>query len=174
MVKICDNLTQNVLSIRSEFKYIIEFLCLCYYVCRAKKTIRNLKYKRIKVNESDKTELIDEDNQEYDLLLDKYKNFFEQKYTFHSNQLEKQILPKLMEIRDKKDPLVVELKDIFELVTDVEDGTFDVEETYSEVLRNVLTSKLEKFQPGVFDGMKDSELRLFWLVFLGASLDSKV
>ena len=57
--------------------------------------------------------MIEEDNQEYDLLLDKYKNFFEQKYAYHSNQLEKSILPKLMEIRDKKDQLTVELKDVF-------------------------------------------------------------
>ncbi len=58
LIKLCEGLTQNVLSIRSEFKYIIEFLCLSFYVCRAKKIIRNLKYKRIKVNEDDKTELI--------------------------------------------------------------------------------------------------------------------
>ena len=96
MIKICDSLTQSVLSIKKEFKYIIEFLCLSYFICRLKKIIRNLKYKRIKVNESDKVELVDSDSQEYDLLLDKYKNFFEHKYNFHTNQLEKQILPKLL------------------------------------------------------------------------------
>lgn len=86
-----------------------------------------MKYKRIKVNDNDKTELIEEDNQDYDLLLDKFKNFFEQKSAFLNNQLEKQILPKLMEIRERKgDPIVLELKDIFELVCDVSEGTFDV------------------------------------------------
>lgn len=44
-----------------------------------------------------------------------------------NNQLEKQIIPKLMEIRERKgDPIVLELKDIFELVCDVSEGTFDV------------------------------------------------
>lgn len=127
LIRLCEGLTQNVLSIKSEFKYIIEFLALSYYVCRAKKIIRNLKYKRVKVNEDDKADLIEEDNQEYDLLLDKYKNFFEQKYTYYTNHLEKQIVPKLMDIRTKTaDPLVLELKDIFELVADVSEGTFDV------------------------------------------------
>ena len=78
-----------------------------------------MKYKRIKVNDSDKNEMIEENNQEYDLLLDKYKNFFDQKSTFHSNQLEQQIVPYLMEIREKKTDISVELKDIFELVSDV-------------------------------------------------------
>lgn len=83
------------------------------------------------MNDSDKTEMIEEDSTECDLLLDKFKNFFDQKYTYHSNQLEQQIVPKLMEIRDKKTDLAVELKDVFELVSDVSEGTFDVEDTYS-------------------------------------------
>jgi hypothetical protein len=120
-------LTQQVLSINSEFKYLIQFLCLSHYLCRAKKLIRNLKYKRIKINDSDKNEMIEEDNQDYDLLLDKYKNFFEQKSVFHNSQLEQQIVPKLMETRDKKTNLAVELKEVFELVSDVSEGTFDVE-----------------------------------------------
>lgn len=75
--------------------------------------------------------MIEENNQEQDLLLDKYKNFFDQKLTFYNNQLEQQIVPYLLEIRDKKTDISLELKDIFELVSDVNDGTFDVEDTYS-------------------------------------------
>jgi len=63
--------------------------------------------------------MIEEDSQEFDLLLDKSKNFFEQKYTFHNSQLEQQIVPYLMEAREKKSDIVMELKDVFELVSDV-------------------------------------------------------
>jgi len=66
-------------------------------LCHIKKLIRNLKYKRVKVDEDDNEDLIDDDNQEFDLLLDKYKNLFEHKYNFYSDQIKNQILPKLLE-----------------------------------------------------------------------------
>jgi hypothetical protein len=88
LIKIVDNLTQQVLPLKNEFKYLIQFLCLSHYLCRAKKIIRNIKYKRIKVNDNDKTDMIDEDSQELDLVLDKYKNFFDQKYNYHNSQIE--------------------------------------------------------------------------------------
>lgn len=40
--------------------------------------------------------MIEEDNQEYDLLLEKYKNFFEQKLNYHNSQIEEQIVPYLL------------------------------------------------------------------------------
>ena len=40
--------------------------------------------------------MIEDNNQEQDLLLDKYKNFFDQKLTFYNNQLEQQIVPYLL------------------------------------------------------------------------------
>lgn len=113
LIRVCDLCTQQVLATKAQLQLVIQFLCLSYYVCRAKKTIRNLKYKRVKVNDGDKADLIEEDNQDYDLLLDKYKNFFEQKHTFHSNQLDTAILPKLLEIKDKKDPIAAQLPEIF-------------------------------------------------------------
>ena len=98
--------------------------------------------------------MIEEDNQEYDLLLDKYKNFFDQKSTFHNSQLQEKILPYLMELREKKADIVLDLKDAFELVSDVSEGTFDVEDTYSDALQEILHTKMQLLQPGVFDKMK--------------------
>jgi len=54
--------------------------------------------------------MIEEDNQEYDLVLDKYKNFFDQKYNYHNSQIEEQIVPYLLEVRNKKANIAVELK----------------------------------------------------------------
>lgn len=63
LIKICDNFTQKVISIRKEFIYAIEFLCLSQYLCIVKRLIRNLKYKRVKIDEDDDEDLIDDDNQ---------------------------------------------------------------------------------------------------------------
>ena len=49
--------------------------------------MRNLRYKRIKINDKDKTEMIEEDNQEYDLVLAKFKNLFDQKSIYLTSQL---------------------------------------------------------------------------------------
>ena len=59
-----------------------------------------------------------------------------------------------MELREKKADITLDLKDAFELVSDVSEGTFDVEDTYSEALQELLHTKMELLQPGVFDKMK--------------------
>ena len=77
-------------------------------------------------------------------------------------------------MRDKKTNLSVELKDVFELVSDVSEGTFDVEQTYGEALQALLEHQMEKFQPGVFDNMKVEELKTIHLAFIGALIEKKV
>jgi hypothetical protein len=66
--------------------------------------------------------MIEEDNQDYDLLLGKFKNFFEQKCVFYNSQLEQQIVPKRMKTREMKTNLAVELKEVFRLLSDVSEG----------------------------------------------------
>lgn len=108
-------------SIRGDLKYLIEFLVITNYVCRLKRLIRNLKYKRVSVNEDNGEDLIEEGDAT-NLLLDKYRNLFEHKYNFYSDQLTKRIVPKLLEDFAKKpdsQPLIKDLKAAWELVTDV-------------------------------------------------------
>ena len=64
------------------------------------------------------------------------------------------------------------MKDLWELVNDVADGAFDVEETYSEGLQTILKTKLEQFNKGLYDSMKLEELRMMNLVMVGASLET--
>ena len=47
-----------------------------------------------------------------------------------------------MELREKKADIVLDLKDAFELVSDVSEGTFDVEDTYSDALQEILHTKM--------------------------------
>jgi hypothetical protein len=51
LTRISEKIAKKPLSIRSELKSIIEFLTLTHYVCRAKRLMRNLKYRRVSVGE---------------------------------------------------------------------------------------------------------------------------
>lgn len=131
LTRISERIGKKPLNIRSELKSIIEFLALTHYVCKAKRLMRNLKYRRVSVSE-DGEDLVEE-SEDCNLLLDKYHNFFENKYNLYSDQLAKcvatlQELPKKPESQD----IVKEFKNVLELVADVSDGTYDVEETYND------------------------------------------
>ena len=80
---------------------MMEFLCLCQYVTHIKKLVRSIKYKRVKVDEDDDDDELIEDKEDFDLLLDKYRNSFEHKYNFYSDQINNQVLPKLQEYAKK-------------------------------------------------------------------------
>jgi len=60
------------------------------------------------------------------------------------------------------------------LVSDVSEGTFDVEETYSEALQTILKTKLEQFHPGLFDNLLVEELKTFYVIFTGALIETKI
>jgi hypothetical protein len=86
------------------------------------------------------------------LLLDKYLNLFEHKYNLYTDQLTKRIIPKLLDDFAKKpesQALVKDLKTTWELVVDANDGTYDVEETYNEELKNILKNKMETYHKGL-------------------------
>lgn len=173
--KISENFTQKVFNIRPELKYLIEFLALAHYVTHAKKMIRNLKYKRVSVDENG--EDLVEESEDCNLLLDKFRNIFEHKYDQYTDQLNKRIIPKLLEDFAKKNesqPIMVDLKNVWELVADVNDGTYDVEETYNEELKNILKNKLDTYQKGLLVSLKDEELAVLHLVYLGALLEEVV
>ena len=65
--------------------------------------------------------------------MDKYRNMFDHKYNFYNDQITNQVLPKLQEYAKKEESqqVVKDLSDMWELVSDVADGAFDVEETYA-------------------------------------------
>lgn len=67
--------------------------------------------------------------------------------------------------------IVKDLKNVWELVSDVSEGTYDVEETYNEELRNVLKNKIENHHKGLLESLKNEELAIYHLVFLGADLE---
>lgn len=165
-----------MISVRGEFKYVVEFLCLSHYLCHIKKLIRNLKYKRIKVDEDDDEDMVEDENQEFDLLLDKYKNVFEHKYNFYSDQLNNKILPKLIDEYGKKEeaqPIVKDLKDIWELANDVREGTFDVEETYNEALQTLLKTKIDKFHTNLLQSFSVDELKVYDRLLHAALIEKK-
>lgn len=52
LTRISETFTQKMLNVRPELKYLIEFFALCHYLCLSKKSIRNLKYKRVSVGKN--------------------------------------------------------------------------------------------------------------------------
>ena len=107
-------------------------------------------------------------------MLDKYRNLFDHKYSFYTDQINKRIIPKLLEDFAKKaesQDIVKDLKGVWELASDVSEGTYDVEDTYNDELKNILKNKIENHHKGLLEGFKVEELAIYHLVHLGAGLE---
>ena len=66
--------------------------------------------------------------------MDKYRNIIDTTYTFYNDQLKTKIVNKLLADHTKRpeeQAFFSEIKDILELINDVNEGLFDIEETYS-------------------------------------------
>lgn len=73
--------------------------------------------------------MIDEDNDDFDMTVDKYRNFYDHKYNFFNDQLKKNIIPKILDDychRDQSQIILKEVPHIIDMIREVKDGTFDV------------------------------------------------
>ncbi len=59
---------------------------------------RNLKHKTLTItNEKDKEEeLIEQDNEEFNMTVDKFRNIYEHKCNFYNEQIKNTIVPKIV------------------------------------------------------------------------------
>ena len=95
-----------------------------------KKLIRSLKYKTIKFpNDEDLVDRNSEDNT-VNLLIDKYRNSFEAKYTKFNTQLKEKLIPKIIEEGEKEKKGVVE--HAWKMVNEASSGSYDIEDAYQE------------------------------------------
>ena len=118
--------------------------------------------------------MIEEDDENFDMLLDKFRNLFDHKYNFFNDQIRKNIIPKIIDYYGKKEEstqIIKQAQEITELANDVREGTFDVEETYEESLRNLMLKKIEIVHKGLINKLNLEECRIYHKVLVGALLN---
>lgn len=127
---------QNVLSddkfptLGPFYKKLLVFISMARYVAHMKKLIRSLKYKTIKFpNDEDLVDRNQQDNT-VNLLIDKYRNSFEAKYTKFNTQLKEKLIPKIIEEGEKEKKGVVE--NAWKMVNEASTGSYDIEDSYQE------------------------------------------
>jgi len=140
-----------------------------------KKLIRDLKHKNISLPGSDE-DLIEDEKKDYEIILcmDKYRNIIDTTYTFYNDQLKNKIVNKLLTDHSKRpdeQAFFSEIKDIVELMNDVTEGLFDIEDTYNEKLRNFVAGKHVSQDEAKLSNWSEDALKLYINILLSATLN---
>lgn len=108
--------------------------------------------------------------------MDKFRNIFETSYTYYSDQLKSKIIENLINkyaTREEEKAYFAEIKETFELVNDVKDGLFDVQDTYSEKLLELVRSKHMFLEEAKLAKMSDQALQLYIWILIASTLDKQ-
>ena len=140
-----------------------------------KKLIRDLKHKNLTLPDSD-DDIIEDETKDYEIILcmDKYRNILDTTYTFYTDQLKTKNLTKILNDHIKRpdeQAFFSSIKDIVELMNDVNEGLFDIEDTYSEKLQSFVASNHVMFDESKISTWNDDVLRLYIQILLSATLD---
>lgn len=106
--------------------------------------------------------------------MDKYRNIIDTTYTFYNDQLKNKIVNKLLTDHAKRpdeQAFFSEIKDIVELMNDVTEGLFDIEDTYNEKLTNFVASKHVSQDESKLSNWSEDALKLYINILLSASLN---